>query len=181
QEAFGILLLKLPAVESPPCRLCGSKHTDLAAEAIKPEFAVVVEEVRGILALIHLRQIVFAQAEFIQRDSSAIEISENCRRVLVVYFEVDAAVPPHAAQFSPVSSASLVSIAPVDCKVDVREIGSSPRDGKRIAYASFGDFQVGQILLGWARIWFSVEKHIFSGRGPTAVLSVIPPSRAVRV
>src|SRR5205823_10516066 len=128
------------------------KHADFATEAIEPELTVVIEEVCRVLSLIHLCEIVFAQPEFVKRDSASVEIAEDTRSVLVVHFEVDTPIAPHAAQFYPASITDLVAVQPVDREIDVGEISSRAGDRQSIPYVSLRDFEVSQILLGTGRL-----------------------------
>src|ERR1035441_577011 len=59
---------ELPTVEAGALGLAVVKDAHLFAEAVIPVFAVELEIVGGVLALVHLREVVFGDAQIFERE-----------------------------------------------------------------------------------------------------------------
>ena len=89
QEPVATLLLKFPAVEPCAQRLIPMEQTHFTAPSEQPEFGLEIEEVCRVLTFVHGRQIVFGQAEFVQRDGPPVEPPSHFEDIARNYFQAD--------------------------------------------------------------------------------------------
>src|ERR1035441_3673721 len=74
QQALPVLGEKLPVVEAGGPRLVIAPGLYFLAQPVHPGRAIEIERVGRILPLVHLRQVVFAQAEIFQRDLARVGV-----------------------------------------------------------------------------------------------------------
>ncbi len=103
---------KLPTVEARALGLAVVKNADFLAKQVIPILAVELEIVGGVLALVHLREIVFGEAQIFEREFLAVEEAAHIQIVvLIAHFHRDAALAVLAADVEPLSFAGLIAIA----------------------------------------------------------------------
>src|ERR1035438_10332467 len=71
---------ELPTVEAGALRLAVVKGAHLFAEAVIPILAVELEIVGGVLALVHLREVVFGDAQVLERELAPVEFAAHAQR-----------------------------------------------------------------------------------------------------
>src|ERR1019366_1677733 len=145
-KGFAILFLKLPVIVAGRLRLVVARGLRFAAQAIEPRLVFELERIGGILALVHLRQIFFGQAEIFERDLARVGVQVYFHFLIAAHAQGHAPLHVRAGHFEPMARAGLVVGGAIGREVQVFEVFPHTGDGNYIPGAGIGHLQVGQVF-----------------------------------
>src|ERR1035438_6781173 len=122
QQALSVLGEKLPVVEAGGRRLVIAPGLYFLAQPVHPGRAIEIERVGRILPLVHLRQVVFAQAEIFQRDLARVGVKEDLHLFVAAEAHAHAAVEVRSGQFHPGPGTGFVSRAAVHGGIQIGHV-----------------------------------------------------------
>src|ERR1022692_4835497 len=139
QQALSVLGEKLPVVEAGGRRLVIAPGLYFLAQPVHPGRAIEIERVGRILPLVHLRQVVFAQAEIFQRDLARVGVKEDFHLFVAAEAHAHTAVQVRSGQFHPGPGTGFVSRAAVHGVIQIGHVVARARHGEDISGAGAGD------------------------------------------
>ena len=130
------LFLKFPVIVTGGRGIAIPERLRFPAQPVRPGFAVELERVAGILALVHLAEIFFAEPDVFKREFSGIGLKVNFHLIVPAHTQGDATLLIRPADLEPPPRTSLMVQLAVGGEV---EIGKPlPRAGDRNGVSGAG-------------------------------------------